>query len=353
MPPMTSDLSRRDFLASSAAATAVAAGIGGNALSAGAAPVEDVRPLWTTLTQGSPAMIHLFMPGGWPQFDLWDPKPFTPLTPGVSESLSATPSPAMRAADLLSTCPAIASAAPGVFLGAGLELLGTMMDRGVILRSLTVQKEDSRRFTDTRLDHREHQQRMLDALTFDEPFTELTPDPTQSYGLAQALLKATKLVEAGQRFVRVTTPFEAYQGFDAHEFGARAVAAMKKNISIVLFAIVGQMEATGLLDRTVLVVSSEFGRSPVGCSSPTNEHGEPEPLILDERGYGHHAHFATTSMLFFGGPFRRGGYVGRTADSHPMIAEQPVLLPDVHATIASAMGFKLRMGGRVVRELLA
>ncbi len=327
---MTSELSRRDFLAGTAAATATAAGIGADAMGAGRAPVEAVeavRPLWTTQ---SPAVIHLFMPGGWPQFDLWDPKPHTPFTAG------------MRAADLGSTCPAIVTAAPGVCIGAGLELLGTMMDRGVILRSLTLAPNEARRFADVRLDHHEHQQRMLDALTFDEPFVELTPDPTQSYGLAQALLKATKLVEAGRRFVRVTTPFEAYQGFDAHEFGARTAAGMKKRISMVLFAIVGQMEATGLLDRTAFIVSSEFGRAPIAGDA----------VIRDERSYGHHAHFGTTSMLFFGGPFHRGGVVGRTADAYPMIAEHPVLLPDVHGTIAAAMGFKAHMGGRVVRELL-
>ena len=278
-------------------------------------------------------MIHLFMPGGWPQFDLWDPKSFTSLLPDAP----------MPASALGSTCPAIVTAAPGVFVGAGLELLATVMDRGVILRSLTVAPHDDRRFADHRLDHREHQERMLDALTFDEPFVELTPDPAQSYGLAQALLKATKLVDAGQRFVRVTTPFEAYQAFDAHEFGARTIAAMKKRISMVLFAIVSQMEATGLIDRTLFVVSSEFGRAPVAGDA----------VIHDERGYGHHAHFGTTSMLFFGGPFRRGGVVGKTADTHPMTAEQPVMLHDVHATIAAATGFKVRMGGRVVRELLA
>lgn len=332
MPPMTSDLSRRDFLASGAAATALAAGIGGNSLSAGAAlPHAELGR--DGASSSAAAMIHLFMPGGWPQFDLWDPKPCTPLRPGAE----------MPARELGSTCPAFVTVAPGVCLGAGLELLGTMMDRGVILRSLTVAPHDDRRFADVRLDHREHQARMLDALTFDEPFVELAPDPTQSYGLAQALLKATKLVDAGQRFVRVTTPFEAYQDFDAHEFGARAIDAMKERISMVLYAIVAQMEATGLLDRTLFVVSSEFGRGPVAGDA----------VIRDERGYGHHAHFGTTSMLFFGGPFRRGGVVGKTADAYPMTAEQPVTLHDVHATIAAATGFKARMGGRVVRELLA
>ena len=63
-------------------------------------------------------------------------------------------------------------------------------------------------------------------------------------------------------------------------------------------------------------------------------------VLADEKMYGFHGHFSTTScMLMFGGGFKPGYTYGKTADRHPMIAvENPVRLEDAHATLYKAMG---------------
>jgi hypothetical protein len=62
--------------------------------------------------------------------------------------------------------------------------------------------------------------------------------------------------------------------------------------------------------------------------------------IENESMYGFHGHFSSCNcMLFFGGGFKRGLAYGKTSDRHPMVAvEDPVRLPDVHATIYKALG---------------
>ena len=65
-----------------------------------------------------------------------------------------------------------------------------------------------------------------------------------------------------------------------------------------------------------------------------------EYKLSNEKMYGFHGHFSSTScMVFFGGGLKRGHVHGRTADAHPMTAvENPVKMIDAHATIYKAMG---------------
>jgi len=70
-------------------------------------------------------MILIWLPGGMAQTDLWDPKTHTPYRQG------------MKGSELLGTCPSIPTAADGIHLGAGLEEIASVMDRGTILRSLS------------------------------------------------------------------------------------------------------------------------------------------------------------------------------------------------------------------------
>src|SRR5215472_6496550 len=71
------------------------------------------------------AVIYIWLPGGMAQTDLWDPKKFTPYTPG------------MKGSELLGTCERIPTSADGVFLGKGLENIASVMNKGAILRSLS------------------------------------------------------------------------------------------------------------------------------------------------------------------------------------------------------------------------
>jgi arylsulfatase A-like enzyme len=122
---------------------------------------------------------------------------------------------------------------------------------------------------------------------------------------------------------------------------------MKKQIDAPIAQLIRDLDQRGLLERTLVVVASEFGRTiaaqPAAGTEPDGfaERSTGEGLVIEnEKMYGFHGHFSScNAMLFFGGGFKRGFAYGKTADRHPMIAvENPVNLSDVHATIYKAMG---------------
>lgn len=174
-------------------------------------------------------------------------------------------------------------------------------------------------------------------------------DKKYFYGrrFGHGLLVARRLVEAGARFVQVEYQYGAFKGFDTHEDGATRMVELKKQIDGPLAQLVRDLDQRGMLDRTLVVVASEFGRTianqpkagvePIGFAEAQS--GQ-DLVIENEKMYGFHGHFSSANtMLFFGGGFGRGLVYGRTADCHPMLpVEQPVSLTDVHATIYHALG---------------
>lgn len=325
---MNDALSRRDFIASTAALSAAA-----SLPAAAPAPAAAAAP--AAAPQVGPSLIHLFLPGGWPCNDLWDPKPLAPYRPG------------MRASELTSTAHTISTASPWVRLSALLYHTAHVMDRGMIIRSLTSDSQST--------DHATAQREMLDALSFDLPVEEIEPDRSVTYGMSQALLQATRSAAQGQRHIRVTMPFEAYQGFDAHESGPDKSRDIIKTLDMVTAAIVHTLEHTGQLDRTIFCISSEFSRTIAGCPASGSDRNTGENLTIDSpNDYGFHAHFAqANSLILFGGPFKRGTTFGKTAPKHPMsVAQNPVTLANLHATLAFALQTPSRMG-QPIRELFA
>ena len=174
-------------------------------------------------------------------------------------------------------------------------------------------------------------------------------DSSYYYGqrFAHGCLLARRLVEAGARFIQVEYQYGPFKGFDMHDYGQQRMVEMKKQIDRPIAQLIRDLHERGLLERTLVVIATEFGRTiaaqPAAGVEPDGfaERKTGENLIIDnEKMYGFHGHFSTCScMLFFGGGFK-GGYVyGKTADEHPMQAvEKPVPLIDVHATIYKAMG---------------
>ena len=161
------------------------------------------------------------------------------------------------------------------------------------------------------------------------------------------LLLARRLVEAGSRFVQVEYQYGAFKGFDTHEDGRRRLVEMKKQIDGPIAQLIRDLADRGLLERTLVVVASEFGRTianqpkagvePIGFAE---QQSGDELIIETEKMYGFHGHFSSANcMLFFGGGFKPGLVYGRTADRHPMVPiEHPVTVTDAHATIYQALG---------------
>ena len=71
-------------------------------------------------------------------------------------------------------------------------------------------------------------------------------------------LLARRLVENGARYVEVTTEYVPFLHWDTHERGHETVARMHAEIDRPIATLVRDLEARGLLDRTLVVVASEF-----------------------------------------------------------------------------------------------
>jgi hypothetical protein len=182
-------------------------------------------------------------------------------------------------------------------------------------------------------------------------FKEEQPQTIKQYDVGHRFgmgcLLARRLVEVGARFVEVEYQYAPFEGFDMHENGKSRMENMKKQIDRPIAQLIRDLHERGLLERTLVVVATEFGRTiaaqPAAGTEPDGfaERSTGEGLTIDnEKMYGFHGHFSScNSMLFFGGGFKKGFAYGKTADHHPMLAiENPVNLSDAHATIYKALG---------------
>jgi len=155
------------------------------------------------------------------------------------------------------------------------------------------------------------------------------------------------LVERGARYIQVEYQYGPFKGFDMHESGRQRMVEMKKQIDRPIAQLIKDLDQRGLLERTLVMISTEFGRTiasaPAAGKEPDGfaERNTGEELIIEnEKMYGFHGHFSScNAMVFFGGGFKRGFVYGKTADEHPLVPEEnPVALTNVHATIYKALG---------------
>jgi uncharacterized protein (DUF1501 family) len=157
-------------------------------------------------------------------------------------------------------------------------------------------------------------------------------------------LLARRLIEGGARYVEVTSEYIPFVYWDTHEHGHERAKDMKAMIDAPIAALVRDLEARGLLDRTLVVLASEFGRDAVtegkfGKEVKDQAINMPD-VMTDIRHYGMHRHFtAAGSLLMFGGGVKKGFVYGRTADERPCTTiENPIGIEDLHATIYHALG---------------
>jgi hypothetical protein len=174
-------------------------------------------------------------------------------------------------------------------------------------------------------------------------------DKSYYYGnrFGQGLLLARRLVEAGARYIQVEYQYGPFKGFDMHESGRTRMIEMKRQVDRPIAQLIRDLDQRRLLDRTLVMISTEFGRTiasePAAGKEPDGfaERNTGDNLVIEnEKMYGFHGHFSTGNCLaFFGGGFKQGFVYGKTADRHPMLpVENPVRLEDVHATVYKALG---------------
>jgi hypothetical protein len=174
-----------------------------------------------------------------------------------------------------------------------------------------------------------------------EPAKSFEKYNTSRFG--QGCLLARRLVENGARFVEVTTEYIPFRYWDTHENGHTRAEGMKQTIDVPVSQLIRDLEERGLLNRTLVILASEFGRDMMveGKPGATVKEQVKQPDIMTEpKHYGMHRHFTEAgSALLFGGGMKRGFLYGKTADERPCrIIENPVTIEDLHATIYHALG---------------
>jgi uncharacterized protein (DUF1501 family) len=178
---------------------------------------------------------------------------------------------------------------------------------------------------------------------------DLSLEPKKSFDIyntgrfGQGCLLARRLVEAGARFVEVTTEYIPFRYWDTHENGHERQVKMKQEIDAPIAQLILDLEKRGLLKRTLVVLASEFGRDMLteGKAGKQVKDQVVVPDVLTEpKHYGMHRHFTGAgSVLLWGGGIKRGMLYGKTADERPcMSIENPVPMQDLHASIYHALG---------------
>lgn len=178
---------------------------------------------------------------------------------------------------------------------------------------------------------------------------DLSLEPKESYDIYNTgkfglgCLMARRLTEQGARFISVTTEYEPFKGWDTHDNGYTRLIDMKKQIDGPVAQLIKDLDKSGRLDRTLVILASEFSRDMMVEGRPdlkVQEQVEQPDVIQDIKNYGMHRHFTDgCSMLMFGGGIKRGNVYGKTADERPCkTIENPIVIDQVHQSIYHALG---------------
>jgi hypothetical protein len=167
---------------------------------------------------------------------------------------------------------------------------------------------------------------------------------------ARGCIMARRMVEHGVRFVQL------YHGNWDHHTDIMGHKVLAREVDQPIAALVHDLKQRGLLDETLVIVGSEFGRTPVldigGFRALANGR--------DHNPYGY-------TVLLAGGGVKPGRTYGATDDFGFKAADNPVHVHDLHATMLYLLGldherltyrysgrdFRLTdVAGRVVRDIL-
>lgn len=184
----------------------------------------------------------------------------------------------------------------------------------------------------------------------------LNDKTSQSYG--EVLLRARRLVERGVRFVQVVSGFPEgvdidRQSWDAHSELDANHAVMARMVDKPIAGLLHDLKERGLLDSTLVVWTSEFGRTSWGESGTGRDH--------NPWGY---------TQWMAGGGLKAGFTYGETDEVGLQVADKDKAVDtyDLHATVLHLMGLDhlkttfIHNGrserptvvyGKVIKEILA
>ena len=145
---------------------------------------------------------------------------------------------------------------------------------------------------------------------------EKTKSRYGSEPFGQGCLLARRLIERNVRSVEVS-----FGGWDTHQNNFTSLPELCHTMDQAVAALLDDLKRVGKLNDTVVVLTTEFGRTP---------------QINQNVGRDHYPQ-AFTSVLAGGG--FKGGYIhGKTSDGAEEVVEGSMTIPDFNATIAYALG---------------
>jgi hypothetical protein len=147
------------------------------------------------------------------------------------------------------------------------------------------------------------------------------PEVSKPGSFAASALLARRMVERGVRVVQIL-----HRGWDQHGNIAGDLPAQCRDVDQACAALVKDLKQRGLLDSTLVVWGGEFGRT-VYCQGG-----------LTKNNYGRDHHPKCFSMWMAGGGIKGGIEYGMTDEYSYNIAENPVHINDINATILQCMG---------------
>ena len=135
---------------------------------------------------------------------------------------------------------------------------------------------------------------------------------------AQGCLLSRRLVEAGVRYIEVNLG-----GWDSHYDNFATVASRCNALDQAYAALLTDLEGKGLLDKTLVVLSTEFGRTPT---------------IKSNHNEGRDHHPSCFSSVIAGGGVKGGWKYGTSDKKGDRPDINPVTHQDLNATIGYALG---------------
>jgi len=148
------------------------------------------------------------------------------------------------------------------------------------------------------------------------------PEVNKPGTFAANCLLARRLAERGVRFIQLFM-----RGWDAHNNLPNDIRLQASAVDQPQAALIRDLAQRGLLDETLILWSGEFGRTVYSQGTLTNEN------------YGRDHHPRCFSLWLAGGGIKPGIVYGKTDDFGYNIAENPVSVHDVHATMLHQLGF--------------
>ncbi len=208
-------------------------------------------------------------------------------------------------------------------------------DGRTLLDSLNAEHKIQRE-GDTRLDARIASYELAAKLQLSAPevldLSKETPEMHKLYGLDQKItedfgrncLVARRLLERGVRFVQVWSGADngfPRRNWDSHEDIARDHGDMGASMDRPAAALVKDLKARGMLDDTIVIWTTEFGRMPCSQGGKGRDHNP----------------FTFTAWLA-GGGFKPGMTYGASDEWSYKAVDHPTYCYDLHATVLHLLG---------------